>query len=510
MPYVAPNSTIQYFDDLGLSPDHTDSLFFATPEAKNAYFDNLWFAQEEHTSYVYRNGKIRSGLPMSRLYTTAYIRFRNTSYENKWFYAFVTSIDYANNGLVEISFEIDVVMTWMGTFELGECFVERAHVRNDAIGANIADEGIAIGDYVVEDIGLTGYTLPLDIEISVSHTLVDDQPGGLSGGIYTGCYNAYYPTVEQANAAINALILNKKVDDIVSINMVPSHFAGDSVVAETHTVEKPYSDLDGYEPANNKLFCYPYKKLDVYNCEGLTKTYKYEYFNTVPDETSSGSCSFEIIGNAGINPQLMASPKNYKANSILAGYDDAISMVNFPTCAFSIDSYKAWLAQTKSNLPVSLVSSGLSAAAIGAVTGGIGYAAVAGSMIGTVANTLATGAMKQYEHDIVSGNQASDLMAGIAKDFYFIKRCITKNYAQMIDDYFSLFGYAIRQCIKPPMHNRQFYTYVKTIGCNVHGNVPSEDARAIEECFNNGIRFWTSHTNIGKAKELAKTNVPIT
>jgi hypothetical protein len=75
--------------------------------------------------------------------------------------------------------------------------------------------------------------------------------------------------------------------------------------------------------------------------------------------------------------------------------------------------------------------------------------------------------------------------------------CITKNYASMIDDYFTMYGYAVRNTLTPNMNARANFTYVKTKGCIVHCNCPAEDARAIEEMFDNGIRFWKNHNNIG-------------
>ena len=48
------------------------------------------------------------------------------------------------------------------------------------------------------------------------------------------------------------------------------------------------------------------------------------------------------------------------------------------------------------------------------------------------------------------------------------------------------------------MNARPYWTYVKTVGCSVSGNIPADDASTIEKIFNAGIRFWKAHTNIGK------------
>ena len=89
------------------------------------------------------------------------------------------------------------------------------------------------------------------------------------------------------------------------------------------------------------------------------------------------------------------------------------------------------------------------------------------------------------------------MTADQTKDFYFEEKCITKNYAMMIDDYFTMFGYAIKQVGTPNMNARPYFTYVKTIGCTVHGNLPSDDGAEIESIFDRGVRFWKNHSNIG-------------
>ena len=67
----------------------------------------------------------------------------------------------------------------------------------------------------------------------------------------------------------------------------------------------------------------------------------------------------------------------------------------------------------------------------------------------------------------------------------------------MLDSYFDMFGYAVKQHGVPNMNARPNWTFVKTIGCSVGGNIPADDASKIEDIFNRGIRFWKNHNNIG-------------
>ena len=100
--------------------------------------------------------------------------------------------------------------------------------------------------------------------------------------------------------------------------------------------------------------------------------------------------------------------------------------------------------------------------------------------------------------DQTRGRAESDIMmqSGL-KYFWFRKMSITKNYAMMIDSFFDMYGYAIRQHGIPNMNARPHWTYVKTIGCLVEGAIPADDASTIEDIFNKGVRFWKNLNEMG-------------
>lgn len=531
MAYVAPNSTVEFFGDLGLNDNYDDSLYFSSESAKNSYFSNLTkLATATAMSYNReQRGFIRVELPMATLISASYMRFKNTSFENKWFYAFINNVEYINNNCTQINFKIDPLMTWMGTFELGQCYVERQHVTNDSIGANIADEGLNCGEYVCEGSSTTSFFGDYNIVLFRTWNKEKD-PGAivypLTQGLYVPLVATYYTFTEGGAAAlqskIDELIEQNRADEIVTIKLIPYHYANNtSIETDTFTVEKPYTSVGGYIPKNKKLFCYPYKYLEVQDCENQPVAYKYEYFNTVPSATSSGYAYFSIQGS-GRTPEvnIMCIPYNY--NGIEYDFEHATTMSNFPTIPWNVDGYKAYLAQRDSTLFGNVGASALTGALSGAVHGGLvgsivpgagtGAGAIAGALTGglgslissirpaisDIENDMAKGVLPSRFPNTLRGALSSNLLAQArTKNFYFRQMCITKNYASMIDDYFTMFGYAIRNVLTPNMNARPYFTYVKTKGCAVHGNVPADDASAIETIFNNGIRFWKNHNNIG-------------
>ena len=532
MSYIPPNSTVEIFGDLGLTPTHDDTLYFASTADKDSYFSALTkLGTYSNLSYSRRNrGVIRVQAPMATLVGASYMRFKNTSFENKWFYAFVTAVEYVNNITTDIFFEVDVIMTWMGAFTLGQCYVERQHVTNDSIGANIADEGLKCGEYVCE--GSTTTAMFGDYRIAFYKTFNPDKDAvgivPLRQGTYIPLIVDFYEYTDNAiqylDDRINALVQDNRGDEILMMRLVPYYFAdptGYDIVTGSFSVEKPYNDINGYIPKNNKLYCYPYKYLEVVNCEGDNMGYKYEFFNTLPDATSSGYAFFRIEGSAETpETNIMCIPQNYNGEQY--AYELSIIMQNFPTIAWNIDGYKAYIAQRDSTLFGDITAGGVTGALTGAIEGanygiaggGIGglAGALAGAATGSLTNVVNSmgNVISDIQNDMLKGYipsrfpvttkgklSANLLAQSREKNFYFRKMCITKNYASMIDDYFTMYGYAVRNTLTPNMNARPNFTYVKTKGCIVHCNCPAEDARAIEVMFDNGIRFWKNHNNIG-------------
>lgn len=495
MAYIQPNSTVQYFSDLGLSRD--DTLYFGSVSSKNTYFANLTkIASEESLTYVSREkGIIRSELPMSTAINIGYMRYKNTGFENFWFYAFVTNVEYTNNGLTEIHFEIDNMMTYMGVFTLGECFVERQHTVNDGMGDNIAEEGLDTGDFIVNEVVKSGFFT--GYRIAVVYNPDSSDSGMIHNGIYSAAAVKSFELATDANAFINKMIDDNKLESIVCVLMLPTSVVENwnNPLPGIHNVNISKQGLliDGYKPRNKKLFCYPYNMLVVSNSEGQSITYRYEFFNRAGESTT---CDFNVYTFGNASPEVVLVPKHYK--NVDFNYDERLNMVKFPQCAIAVDQYKATLAQKNSTIFQDLASHGVNIA-VGAVAGGaVGAAAAGVGLLKAASDTLISNAIRNPSADISVGRSAPDAMFGLLqKEFFFYKMSITRNYATMIDDYFDMFGYAVRQHIVPNMNARPNWTYCKTIGCIVHGNMPASAARDIESMFDNGVRFWKNHNNIG-------------
>ncbi len=547
---VEPNSTIMFYGDLGLIPNSEDTRYFASESDKSTWFNSLTPKVILQNQTYSRRGrgvvrvKVNSGT-MQELYNAQYMRFRNINFENKWFYAFVTNIEYVNNEVADVYYQDDVMMTWMGDFILGNCLVERECTATDNLYEHLIEENLPTGDYVVRKTEFVEINSDPVLVLSVARNSEDVGAAGLyRGNIVSGATYEKFDISESGKSALEGRIdelLGKPngADAIISANIVfrkmmpvatetalqplsPVNWAGGWHSWE-HTIGNTIGNADGYRPKNKKLYNYPYCVMDVTNQEGSEKEFRYEFFSDhVPH--------FYWFGVAADVPEACIIPTQYKGSGINYIEDEMMVMKQFPQASLAIDQYKAYVAQMNSgggytrvsgkiaaktlDMGTSIVSNFLGAnasmstaknstQAFNSMIGGVGNAAndassYMGSMLELATNLLAD---KQYYSSIpdsVLGTPNSDLMMGINDKFFKVfHKSITKDYAETIDNYFTMFGYRVNKVKTPSMNNRTRFTYVKTLGCNVHGNMPSADARKIEEMFDKGMRFWKTGTTIG-------------
>lgn len=107
-----------------------------------------------------------------------------------------------------------------------------------------------------------------------------------------------------------------------------------------------------------------------------------------------------------------------------------------------------------------------------------------------------------YEHkmtpDSARGNiNGADInTAQDQNGFYFYKKSINREFAKVIDDFLTKFGYKVNSLKTPNIFGRRYFNYVKTIEANVIADdVPEKYLNEYKEMLNSGITFWhdTSH-----------------
>ena len=78
--------------------------------------------------------------------------------------------------------------------------------------------------------------------------------------------------------------------------------------------------------------------------------------------------------------------------------------------------------------------------------------------------------------------------------FYFIKMSIKQECAQIIDNFFTMYGYKVNRLAFPNINKRSNWDYMKCIDVNLEGDIPESDLDKIRNLFNNGCTFWHTTT----------------
>lgn len=500
MAYVVPNSELQFFRNVNIDPDYENTIYFPNTASKDAYFDNIPHLAVRNCYYQREEREwCRVELPMSQMYNRTYMRFKNTSFEDKWFYAFIDDVVYINNITTQVYYTIDKIMTWMGDFDLDECFVERNHSTTDSIGDNVVVERFDVGEKIYNDVSKTDLLDEYCYLLVQTPTQLYPTPNSSRYGYYSGLVYHYFATISGLNSWMSTA-QQSDIDAIQGLFYVPTRFFPNIVrpsdgvtnpaygpIEGAKSIAKPVAGLttiDGYVPRNNKLYTYPFYDLLVRTTEGESKEFRFERFQTA-------YAQFKVRGIVGEQTQITLIPISYNyPNATDYCYNETMSLTDFPMCSWNVDTYKAFLAQQLVTLPATLLR-GASQAMVGNVAGAVttGADTVLQYVTGAFQSNL-----HPYENrgkdtpQLSLSNNGTDITQ--YKDFYFYRESIKRELAERLDGYFDMFGYAQNRVMQPQMCARPYYTYVKTIGCHISGFMPASDMRAIEEIFNRGVRLW--------------------
>lgn len=494
--YIEPNSNIKIYHNVPLDNTYNHTLYFSNLAEQNTYFHaNQNIIKYNLTAQSYQRvvkGSMRVAVKADNLYDCNYLAFQNASFGTKWFYAFITGVEYVNNETSQITFEIDVMQTYFFDITLKRCYVEREHSVTDAVGDNILAENVDIGDITCNAISSSGH---FSSYVAVIATAYDSegQAGGYQGGLFSGV-NYIAGKIDDANQVntllnlLSATVDVNKQDSVVSIFVMPFDFytTGSMPSVQVTRVEKN-STLHGYTPRNKKLLTFPYNYLSV-DCGNNDAIYRYEWFQ------DNQYCDFSMTGTVSCNPQIMLEPKNYNGTGLTFNHVERLVMSDFPQVAWSIDSFRAWLAQEASSTVLQGIASGASIA-MGAMSGN--PSAIIGGAMG-LANTANSVILATNRPPQAKGTNSGTIdVATRTKDFYFRQMQISAEYARVIDDYFDMYGYATRRVKIPNRSSRPHWNYVKTNGCVLSGNAPADDVRKICGIYDNGITFWKSASDVG-------------
>lgn len=501
---IVPNSEIRLLKS-NLELDNSNQLTFSSLQAQTEYFLAKQHITLENATYQRKDNVIRFPALIDDIIEYNYVMYKNTNYSNKWFYAYIESMEYVSDNMTFIKIKTDVFQTWQFNIVYKKCFVEREHVNDDSVGKHTIDEGIGTGEYYSTKLQPTTNanvaSSPAYV-IATAKLLSGMTYGTLNERIPNGNYFIAFKTLEGLQAMCHYYNNQGLDSNINAVFIAPQEFftswGNVSIDSDTYeystTVKFNYNEYyeiskvnylaDNYVPKNKKLLCFPYSFLQVTNNTGTVVNYKYEDFRDFETNAIINPyfvCSFAL----SVGCSIKMRPTQYR--NMMINDDEAISLGKLPVGSYNSDSYTNWLTQNCMNIAGDMVMGNVSTLTNGNLTG------VFNSTLGVLQDmNSATFIPNQVRGNINCGDV--NYLNGLTS-FVFKRMSVKNEYAKIIDDFFSMYGYKVNELKLPNITGRRNWNYVKTIGCNIEGAIPQDDVQELKSIFNNGVTFWHNGAN---------------
>ena len=532
------NSNIIICKNIKLEKSYRDVLDYTESQMVTLCQTNAVATANNYSFIRSERNMIKTSFSYNDALKCNYMAFQNPDYSNKWFFAFIDDVEYANDGTSKIKYTIDEFATWFDYWDPEPCFVVREHVMDDTIGHNTVPEGLEFGDYVINATGDIETELDSNqlVIIGVSY-LPDNTPfftrNRVYGGVYSGLNYVCFKTFDDAGKFVQAYSDIGHSGDITCLFMLPRiltglspsgsewvsgnlgnqtnigfailpNLAGVRTLRNADIILSQPNTINGYTPKNNKLFTYPYSCLTITNNAGTQVEYRYEEF-------LSNEPVFSLVGVPSPQGSVWLYPNNYKKSSATkAGYNWGLPIGKYPQGSWQNDMYTNWLTQNGVNIFGNRLGADVSHAIMGglqALTGAASgdYAGIGsgiGSMFGAVQETYRASMIPNQIGGQINSGDVAFAYDKMSPTYY--KMTIRAEFAAIIDDWFTRFGYKVNRLKLPNQTGRTYWNFVKigageSIGysTNLTRSVPASSMEIINNIYRAGTTIWHDHSNLG-------------
>ena len=497
---------------------------------------------KENYSFIRERNSIKVNETYATCLQANYMAFQNPSYSNKWFFAFIDDVKYLSDTATEIFYTVDVWSTWFDYWNPKTCFIVRQHATTDNIGDNLVPEKLEHGEYTCTST-FADSTFGTVCYLVVTKTLVEPATPTTHyvnmGGTVMNGFVYYCADLDDIDNIATHIDENQPDNKIMYVYAVPKVLIPDQYINSTTGLlsswNTPYSKqstvlsrpttLDSYSPTNKKLLTYPYIYCLMTNMAGASNVLKFEDSGYLSGTTglTAGSIYIQYWGVPSIGGSVVAIPRYYKNQAI--SLTDQLVLGKYPTLGWSEDAYTNWLSENSLNNTVRKAVTGVE------IVGGIGSALLGGALIATGVGAMAgvgmvtggintalqggtdalTLAGEYYNHSIEPDSyygmtNAGDVLSATGQmGFCYYAMTIKKDYAAILDKFFTRFGYAQNAIQYPNLTHRANYNYIQIskdstaayVNNNNNINIPASDLNTINNIFRAGVTVWNNHANMG-------------
>lgn len=494
---INPSSNI-YLVHTNLLNDYKNTLTFKDIQAQTNYFTELERKSYQEYTYVQENNTIVVEGNIDNLRKYNYLYYTNSGSSTKTYYCFINKMEWLSDNSTRLYIETDVIQTYYFDIVYKKSFVEREHVADDTIGKHTIPENLETGDYKIQTYNQSNFSNNCCILLGTTASPIDGSDcTGLYAGVPSGCaYFAYdistdgiailrenlqYLTNEGKQSAVTGLFICPK--SFVIYSESGKQIENTLNPFNTSLDIAPIEYIDEEEVVNNKLLTYPYCYYLITNGASNSQILKPELFIN-PTITNK----LNIYGAVSPSMSIISVPKSYANEVNNDNYQYSFTLGKLPQLNYSTDQYINWLTENGVNNTIGALSGGLNALTSLANWNSSGVA----SGLMEVYNNIHATQMAERVPPTLQGNTNSGDVTFSKKqiEFKIYTMTIKNEYAKIIDNYFSYYGYKVNEFKIPQFTSRKYWNYIKTIDCNITGNIPQEFIEVIKGIFNKGLTFW--------------------
>lgn len=148
-----PLSKFYLIKDVDIDVSYTHQYYFDTIQEQYNFFSNKVFKTVTEGTYQRKNSNVIAvPFQADEIRECKYIMWQNPNYSDKWYYAFVTHIDYANPNMSRLAYVLDVYQTYLFDMNWKQSYIERKHDKRYENGlpvVNMEEEGLDYGNAYV-------------------------------------------------------------------------------------------------------------------------------------------------------------------------------------------------------------------------------------------------------------------------------------------------------------------------------------------------------------------------
>lgn len=145
----AIDTEVRLLNNVPLTNSYEHQITHTDIDAQTSFFINKTAYSFTDFSYQKADSSVKVPRGRDSLYSCNYLMFRNKEFSSKWFYGFITRIEYVNPNMSQVFFEVDVFQTWQFDFSFHPSYVVREHTQRwNSDGSpviNTVDEGLDYG-----------------------------------------------------------------------------------------------------------------------------------------------------------------------------------------------------------------------------------------------------------------------------------------------------------------------------------------------------------------------------